>query len=128
MLVPAAAVNRNTQPPTNIILTNIDPPHHQPPTNHPPKGTKDRNEPALDARAKDIQDWSDLRSFSLQQPNHFVLQRLRGPPESIDRRWVGFGAAGCDDNVALVFLGGGGGCWIQGSESGALKRWWTFQF
>lgn len=51
-------------------------------------GTKDRNEPALDARAKDIQDWSDLRSFSLQQPNHFVLQRLRGPLESIERHWV----------------------------------------
>ncbi|GBF97690.1 hypothetical protein Rsub_09748 [Raphidocelis subcapitata] len=36
------------------------------------------------------QDWSDLRSFSLQQPNHFVVQRLRGPPESIrdQKKWI----------------------------------------
>lgn len=53
-----------------------------------PFGTKDRNEPALDARAKDIQEWSDLRSFSLQQPNHFVMHRLRGPQDSIDKRWM----------------------------------------
>jgi hypothetical protein len=96
-----------SQPPTPPHPT---PPPPTPPTPPPPPGTKDRNEPGLDARAKDIQDWSDLRSFSLQQPNHFVLQRLRGPPESIDKRWVG----------AERMWGPGAG--LRGARRGAAPR------